>query len=48
MSKELADDVFDFIEDLEMIRFMRNDSVHFQLVSEKIHELNDIINLAIK
>ena len=40
--KEVQDGVFNFVEELEDIRFMRNEEEHFEAISNEIAKLDGL------
>ena len=40
--KEVQDGVFNFVEELEYIRFMRNEDEYFEAISNEIEKLNKL------
>jgi len=42
--KELQNGVFNFVEELEYIRFMRNEDEHFEAISNEITKLDNLFS----
>lgn len=46
--KEVQNGVFNFVEELEYIRFMRNEDEHFEAISNEITKLDNLFSNFIK